>query len=77
MAKLVRQRDSLIKEGIIEYLEFDKHNLGKGIHMKPKEGYACIVNRTRMSYAWMTSIIVEVISETEFKTKNSHYKIEN
>jgi hypothetical protein len=77
MAKLVRQHDSLIKEGKIEYVEFDKHNLGKGIHMIPKKGYACIVDRTRIGYTWMTTIITEVISETEFKTLNSHYKIEN
>jgi len=77
MAKLVRQHDSLTKEGVIEFVEFDKHNIGKNIHMKPKKGYACIVNRTRMSYAWMTTIIVELISDTEFKTENSHYKIEN
>ena len=76
MSKLIRQRDNLTKEGTIEFVEFDKNNRGKDIHMSPKVGYACIVNRTLLSYHWMTSIITEVISQTEFKTKNSHYKIE-
>lgn len=76
MAKLVRQRDNLTKEGTIEFVEFDKNGRGKNIHMKPEVGFSCIVNRTLMSYTWMTSPITEVISETEFKTKNSNYKIE-
>lgn len=75
MAKLIRQRDNLVKEGFIEFVEFDKRtNRGKKIHMKPEIGYACIVDRS-LNYKWMTTQITEVISDTEFKTKNSHYKI--
>lgn len=77
MAKLIRQRDNLVKEGPIEFVEFDKNGLGKTIHVKPKVGYSCIVNRTSFSYNWMTTKIVEVISDEEFRTKNSHYKIIN
>ena len=77
MAKLIRQRDGLVKEGFIEFLEFDKNNRGKNIHMKPKIGYACIVDGKKLIYTWLTSVITEIISDTEFKTKNSHYKIEN
>ena len=77
MAKLIRQRDNLVKEGFIEFVEFDKRtNRGKKIHMKPKVGYACIVDRNRISFTWMTTTITELISETEFRTENSHYKIE-
>lgn len=76
MAKLIRQRDNLTKEGFIEFVEFDKYGRGKKIHMKPKVDYACIVDRSSISYRWMTSVIVEVISDVEFKTKNSNYKIE-
>ena len=76
MAKLVRQEDLLIKEGQVEFVEFDNSGRGKSVHMTPEVGFSCIVDRTRMSYTWMTSIIVEVISKNEFKTKNSHYKIE-
>lgn len=77
MAKLIRQRDNLVKEGFIEFVEFDKNNRGKKIHMKPEINYACIVDRRSIPYTWMTSQITEIISNTEFKTKNSHYKIEN
>lgn len=76
MAKLIRQRDNLVKEGFIEFVEFDKNDRGKKIHMKPDIGYACIINRQELVYTWITAQITEVISETEFKTKNSHYKIE-
>jgi hypothetical protein len=76
MAKLIRQRDNLTKEGFIEFVEFDKYGRGKKIHLKPEVGYACIVDRSSVSYRWMTTVIVEVISDTEFKTVNSDYKIE-
>lgn len=76
MARLIRQNDSLIKEGTIEFVEFDKNDRGKNIHMKPQVGFSCIINRTNITYTWLTSQITEVISNTEFKTKNSHYKIE-
>lgn len=77
MAKLIRKRDGLVKEGEIEFVEWDKNNRGKDIHMKPKEGFSCIVDRSRFTYTWLTSTITEVISDTEFKTQNSHYTIEN
>lgn len=75
MAKLVRKKDKLVKEGEIEFVEFDKFDRGKNIHTTPKVGYACIVNRNRQGYTWMTTVITELISNKEFKTKNSHYKI--
>lgn len=76
MAKLIRKRDGLVKEGDIEFIEFDKNGYGKDVHIKPQKDFSCIVNRTKFSFTWMTSIITEVISDTEFKTKNSHYTIE-
>lgn len=78
MPKLIRQGDNLASKGRIKFLEFDENNRGKELHEKPKVGYACIVDAQRGPfYTWMTSVIVEVISDTEFKTKNSHYKIED
>lgn len=77
MATLTRKRDGLVKEGFIEFIEFDQNDRGKDVHMKPGIGFACIVNRTSLTYSWMTSVITEVISDTEFKTKNSHYTIQN
>ena len=76
MAKLIRQKDGLVKEGMIEFVEFNDRGYGKNIHTTAKEGYACIVDGRRLVYTWMTSTITEVISQDEFKTKNSHYKIE-
>lgn len=76
MAKLIRQSDNLQKEGFIEFVEFDKNGRGKNIHMKPKVGYACIVDRG-ITYKWLTSVIIKIVSDIEFYTENSHYKIEN
>lgn len=74
---LVRKDDGLKKSGIIKYVEFDERGRGKAFHDSPKEGFACIVDPQRGQYfTWMTSPIVEVISEKEFKTQNSHYIIE-
>lgn len=76
MAKLIRQRDNLTKEGIIKFIEFNKNGRGKKLHDNPTVGFSCIVDPGFL-YTWMTSAITEIISTTEFKTKNSHYKIEN
>lgn len=78
MGKLIRQRDNLSKEGTIKFLEFDEIGRGKKLHEKPEIGYSCIVNpQYGPSYTWLTSVITEIISDTEFKTNNSHYKIEH
>ncbi len=76
MAKLIRQGDGLTKEGFIEFVEFDKNDRGKDIHMQPQVGFACIVDGRKLVYTWLTPVITELISPTEFKTKNSHYVIE-
>ena len=76
MAKLVRQRDNKEIEGFIEFIEFNELGRGKKVHMKPDIGFACIVDRQKLAYTWQTTSIIEVISDTEFKTQNSHYKIE-
>lgn len=76
MQKLIRQKDKITKEGFIEFVEFDRDGRGKKIHMKPQVGFSCIVDRNRISSAWQTSSIIEVISNTEFRTETSHYKIE-
>ena len=75
--KLIRKSDGLVKEGRIEFVEFDERGYGKELHKKAKVGYSCIVNQKRgMYYTWLTSLITDVISDTEFKTENSHYTIE-
>lgn len=76
-AKITRQEDDLVKEGELKYVEFNEYGRGKALHDVPKVGYALILDpQYAFSYTWMTSVITEVISETEIKTKNSTYKIE-
>jgi len=62
----------------IQFISFNDNNVGENLHDKPQIGYACIVDHspTFGCYSWLTSPIVEVISDTEFKTLNTHYKIE-
>lgn len=73
---LERQEDGLTKTGDVQFVEFDDNGFGKKLHSNPEVGFSCIVNpHFGISYTWMTSVIIEVISDTEFKTKNSHYKI--
>ena len=72
---LVRANDGLKKTGVIKFIEFDDEGKGKKLHLQPKVGYACIVDPS-VFYTWMTSVIVEVISDKHFKTQNSEYKIE-
>lgn len=73
--KLIRQRDKHTSSGVIKFIEFNEEGRGKALHESPEVGYACIVNPSLL-YTWMTSRITEVISKKEFKTNNSHYKIE-
>ncbi|MAX51438.1 MAG: hypothetical protein CMH22_05620 [Methylophaga sp.] len=72
---LVRVNDGLKKTGVIKFIEFDDEGKGKKLHSQSKVGYACIVDPS-VFYTWMTSVIVEVISDKHFKTQNSEYKIE-
>lgn len=75
--KLIRLNDNLIREGRIQFIEHTKEGRGKSLHNKPKVGYSTIVDfQNYPMCTWQTSEIVEVMSDTEFKTKNSHYKIE-
>lgn len=59
----------------IKFLEYDKNNEGNKLHDNPYIGYSCLCDFNGLSFNWQTSEIKEVISNTEFKTRNSHYKI--
>jgi hypothetical protein len=67
--------DYSIKCYSIKFLEFNENNQGKEFHKHPKVGCSCICDYFNGKYSWITSEIVEVISDNEFKTKNSHYEI--
>ncbi len=68
-----------MKGSVIAFVEFDENGRGKALHEKPEPGFALIVDKTPVSYKWMTSEITEVMSFSEkfmqFKTKNSEYTI--
>jgi len=68
-----------IKGEVIGFVEFDDNGRGRLLHKEPGIGFALIVDRTAISYKWMTTTITEVISFSEkfmqFKTKNSEYII--
>lgn len=61
------------------WIEWNEDSTFKAIHDKPGIDRSLILDPHRMSYTWMTSVITEIISETEneieFKTKNSHYRL--
>ena len=65
-----------IKFTTIKYLEYDSNNRGLRVHDKAKIGYSCLCDLdSNFNFTWQTTPITEVISKTEFKTLNSHYKI--
>lgn len=68
-----------IKGQVVLFVEFDENGRAKALHEKPELGFALIVDKTPVSYKWMTSEITEVVSFLEksmqFKTKNSEYVI--
>lgn len=73
--KLVRIDDGLTQFGLVEFIEFDEGGRGESVHPKPAVGRSCVVGLRGSEYTWMTSEIVEVLSGTKFKTKNSEYEI--
>ena len=68
-----------IKGQDISFVEFDENGRGFALHKEPKVGYCLIVDKTAVSYKWMTTNITEVMSFSEkfmqFKTKKSEYII--
>ena len=63
--------------GELIFIEFNpKNSRGLKKHDSIFIGGAALVDFDGQTSAWQTSEITEKISETEFKTKNSHYVIE-
>ena len=80
--KLLRERDQLIKIGTkLKYIEWNENGTFKKAHDKPKVGYSVILDPHRLSYTWLTTIITEILEESEdntylkFKTENSVYEL--
>lgn len=79
MKKLVNQRTGRQHPitRSIEFVEFNSEGRGVAVHDDPQIGRSCIIDRGNHGYfGWHTSVIAEIISPTEFKTQNTHYKIE-
>lgn len=82
--KITRQSDGLEHSGKLRFIEWNEYHTGKEVHKEPQIGYSCVIDLSVETflefeiptYKWLTSTITEIISETEFKTKNSTYKIE-
>jgi len=78
--KLIRRGDGLKKESEdIMYIEFDDTGRFKEKHDKPKVGYSLLMSPFNIFYTWQTTVITEIIEETEdmvhFKTEKSEYKL--
>lgn len=75
---LVRTDDNKqITGSKIIFIEWNADGTFKETHDTPAIGCSILVDPYMggMNFKWMTSAIAEVISPTEFKTANSHYKL--
>ena len=64
----------------ITWIEFE-NGRGKAMHDKPQIGYSLMMSPFNDMFTWMTTIITEIIEESDnyvhFKTENSEYKLYN
>ncbi len=64
----------------IGWIEWTDKGHYKEKHDEPSAGLSLILNPHYFSYSWLTTTITEIIEETEdsveFKTLNSHYRLE-
>lgn len=74
---LVREEDNKqINAKEIKFIEWNEDGTGKSIHDIPAIGRSIVVDPIYgLTYKWMTTQIVEILSDSKFKTKNSTYKI--
>jgi hypothetical protein len=78
--KLVRERDSLTKEGNrILWIDWDTDGTFHSSHNEPKLDRSLILDPHHMSYTWMTTVVTEIIEQREnyikFRTSNSVYEL--
>lgn len=73
---LERVNDGLVKTSTaLKFIEWDSDGRGKNLHDDMKVGRSAVLAPFNMAFTWQTTEITEILSDTEFKTKNSHYKI--
>jgi len=65
-----------ITASVIKFIEWNEDGTGKCSHDDPAIGRSIMVDPMVLgNYKWMTTPIIEIISETKFKTKNSTYTL--
>ena len=65
-----------INATVIKFVEWKENGISKSMYDTPTIGRSIVVDPTRLgNFRWLTTPITEIISENEFKTKNSTYKI--
>lgn len=74
---LKRLRDGLTKRGNkVLFVEWDEKGIGKETHREVRLDTSLIMD-PGFSYTWLTTVITEIIENTEekihFKTENSEY----
>ena len=76
MFKITRINDNkIIETEDYKFIVFNEDNRGRELVDTPEVGASLIVPPYNGMFSWMTSPIVEVISEFHFKTKNSEYHV--
>lgn len=64
----------------IGWIEWTDKGLYKEKHDEPSVGLSLILDPHYFSYTWLTTTVTEIIEETEdlveFKTLNSHYRLD-
>lgn len=79
--KLTRSRDNLQKQSKeIIYLEWKEDGSLKAKHENPQIGFSLWMSPFNQFYTWQTTVITEIIEQTQttlhFKTENSEYHLE-
>jgi hypothetical protein len=65
-----------IAASVVKFIEWNEDGTGKSSHDEPAVGRSIIAGpMIGGNYKWMTTVITEIISENEFKTKNSTYTL--
>ena len=61
---------------VVKFVEWNENGTGKAMHDTPAVGRSILLDPMSYgNYRSLTTEIVEIISDTEFKTKNSTYTI--
>jgi len=78
--RLVRERDNLEKQSNdILWFEFDNNGWYKGSFKEIAVGRSLLMSPFNNSFTWQTTLVTEIVEETEdyikFKTENSTYEL--